>query len=106
MIYKSDINKGKFWKRKVYNSNNNTIYEIIEGNRFIKEYHYNGNLDFEGECLNGEIKGKGKEYDRSNGSLEFEGEYSNGEINGKGKEYNNGNLEFESEYINGRRSEI
>ena len=34
----------------------------------------------------------------------FEGEYLNGEINGKGKEYYyNGELEFEGEYLNGKK---
>ena len=41
---------------------------------------------FEGEYLNGERNGKGKEYNIF-GKLEFEGEYLNGERNGKGKEY-------------------
>ena len=37
--------------------------------------------------------------------LIFEGEYLNGERNGKGKEYYyNGNLEFEGEYLNGERN--
>ena len=36
--------------------------------------------------------------------LEYEGEYLNGERNGKGKEYNNdGELIFEGEYLNGKR---
>ena len=56
-------------------------------------------LEFEGEYLNGERDGIGKEYDNSNGKLVFEGEYLNGERNGKGKEYNyDGNLIFEGEY--------
>ena len=42
------------------------------------------------------MKGKrrnGKEYDDFYGKLEYEGEYLNGEYNGKGKQYNkNGNL--------------
>ena len=39
--------------------------------------------------------------------LIFEGEYLNGERNGKGKEYHsyNGNLLFEGEYINGFRND-
>ena len=38
--------------------------------------------------------------------LEFEGEYLNGEINGKGKEYNyDGKLRFEGEYLNGEKME-
>ena len=38
-----------------------------------------------------------------NGILLFEGEYLNGEINGKGKEYVDGELVFEGEYLNGKR---
>ena len=35
----------------------------------------------------------------------FEGEYLNGERNGKGKEYDwNGNLIFEGEYLNGLKN--
>ena len=41
-------------------------------------------LIFEGEYLNGEKNGKGKEYD-SDGILIYEGEYLNGERNGKRK---------------------
>jgi len=40
---------------------------------------------FEGEYLNGERNGKGKEY-YDNGELKFEGEYLKGERNGKRKE--------------------
>ena len=43
-----------------------------------------GNIIFEGEYLNGERNGKGKEYDAI-GKLDFEGEYLNGKRNGKGK---------------------
>ena len=38
------------------------------------------------------------------GYLQFEGEYLNGEKNGKGKEYcNNGKLRYEGEYLNDKR---
>ena len=64
----------------------------------------NGQLAFEGEYLNGERNGKGKEYD-DNGKLRFEGEYLNGERNGKGKEYDyDGKLRFEGEYLNEKRN--
>ena len=57
---------------------------------------------FEGEYLNGERNGKGKEYNKDN--LEFEGEYLNGERHGKGKEYyDNGRIKFEGEYIKGKK---
>ena len=39
------------------------------------------------------------------GELIFEGEYLNGERNGKGKEYNyDGRLIFEGEYLNGKKT--
>ena len=47
-----------------------------------------------------------KEYN-NNGQLEFEGEYINGEKNGKGKEYDDdGNLIFEGEFKNGKRKDV
>ena len=99
----------------------NIIYELKDGKGLVKEY--NGNkLIFEGEYLNGERNGKGKEYNR-NGNLIFEGEYLNGKRwngigydtknnklkSGKGfvKEYYLNNiLKFESEYLNGERNGI
>ena len=51
---------------------------------------------FEGEYLNGERNGKGKEYN-DDGQLKFEGEYLyNYKI--KGKYYINEKLEYEVEY--------
>ena len=49
------------------------------------------------------INGKGfiREYDNSNQTKIYEGEYLNGERNGKGKEYNNNKLIFEGEYLDG-----
>ena len=68
------------------------MYDII--------YDY---LAFEGEYLNGERNGKGKEYYK-NGNIKFEGEYLNGKKNGVGKEYNkNAQLIFEGEYLNGMK---
>ena len=66
-----------------------------------KEYNYKGEFEFEGEYLNGERNGNGKEYDDD--ELKFEGEYLNGKRNGKGKEYDyDGSLKFEGEYLNGK----
>ena len=82
-------------------------FEIKEGKGTIKIYDYiEGQLEYEGEYLNGERNGKGKGY-YNNGNLKFEGEYLNGKKNGKGKQYNfhYGNLEFEGEYKNGERIE-
>ena len=61
-------------------------------------YDYNGIFECEGEYLNGERNGKGKEYN-DNGQLVFEGEYLNGE-RWNGKEYDNGTLKFEGKYLN------
>ena len=48
----------------------------------------NGELKFEGEYLNEERHGKGKEY-YENGKVKFEGEYLNGnKISGKGYDNN------------------
>ena len=67
-----------------------------------KGEEYKGQLKFEGEYLNGERNGKGKEY-YSNGKLKFEGEYLNGKREGKGKEYfKDGTIKFEGEYYNGK----
>ena len=52
-----------------------------------KEYlKLSDKLLYEGEYLNGERNGIGKEYD-SDDNLIYEGEYLNREKNGKGKEY-------------------
>ena len=81
---------------KIYNKNGGII-EKKNCNGKVKEYDYDGKLEFEGEYLNGEKNGKVKEY--YNGKLELEGEYKNGERNGKGKEYNIfHNLKFEGEH--------
>ena len=60
-------------------------------------------LVFEGEYLNGERNGIGKEYNCLNGDLEYEGEYLNGEKHGKGKQYYYGKLEYEGEFLNGKK---
>ena len=99
--YEGEFLFNKKWDGKGYNEFGNIIYELNNGNGNVKEY-YGGELEFEGEYLNGERNGKGKEY--RNGKLIFEGEYLNGERNGKGKEYNyNGEIKFEGEYLNGKK---
>jgi len=82
-------------------------YKIISGKYRIynkcgrgEVYKLNTKIKiFEGEYLNGERNGLGKEY-YDNGKLKFEGEYLKGKRKGKGKEYyNNDKLEFEKEYF-------
>ena len=71
------------------------FYQSCYGNGIV--------LRFELEYLNGEIQGKGKEYDLY-GRLIFEGEYKNCKKNGKGKEYNsNGEIIYDGEYLNGEK---
>ena len=90
-----NINNYKFFTNK---------YIVYDTDKKGKEYNNDGNLEFEGEYLNGERNGKGKEYDKYFGKLIFEGEYLNGKRHGKGKEYfQEGEIKFEGEYINGKR---
>ena len=97
LTFEGEFLKGKKWNGKQYDINNNTFYEIINGNGFIKEYYTTGDIMYEGSLLNGKRNGQGKEY-YSNGELKFEGEFLyNYKI--KGKEYLNGNLEYEGEYL-------
>ena len=71
---------GEIWNGKGYDKNGKIEFEINDGKGYIKEYDYDGKLIFEGEYLNGERNGKGKEY--YDDKLVFEGEY----LNGKRKE--------------------
>ena len=99
--FKGEFLNGKLWNGKGYDSKGNLEFEIKDGKGYIKEHDYKGNIIFEGEYLNGERNGKGKEYE--NGKLKFEGEYLNGKRNGKGKEYDyDGKLKFEGKYVLGK----
>ena len=94
--------EGKFlfdkkYDGKGYDENGNKIYEINNGNGYIKLYNYfNGYLEYEGEYLNMKKNGRGKEYNNNN--VIFEGEFSNNKRHGQGKEYENNKLIFEGEY--------
>ena len=79
LFFEGEYKNGKIWNGKGYKKDNNEIeYEIINGNGKYKRYkRIFGYLEFEGNLVNGEKKGKGKEY-HSNGRLKFEGEYLNG----------------------------
>ena len=120
--YEYDNINGLIWNGKEYDINGVPICEINDGNGNIREFDYD-KLKFEGEYLNGERNGKGKEYDEYC-NLIFEGEYLKGKKwNGKGYdnngniiyELNNGNgifkkyndygkLSFEGEYLNGEKN--
>ena len=112
-----DIRKGKFycnnklefegeylfnkkWTGKGYDENGNITYELNNGNGEIKEYDNKGNLIFEGEIKDGKYL-KGIEYYVK--GLKFEGEYKDGKRL-KGKEINRkGNIIYEGSYLNGKR---
>jgi len=90
----------------MYNNEGNLDFELKNGScAKYKEYNQNGELEFEGEYLNGVRNGKGKEYNYK-GEIEYEGEFLNGKRHGKGKEYNYyyyRKLIFEGEFLNGER---
>ena len=75
---------------------NNKVYELKNGEGYIKEYYNNGQLRFEGEYLNGKLNGKGKEY--YNAKLRFDGEYLYSKKL-KGKYYIDDKLEYEGEFL-------
>ena len=93
--FEGEHKKGKKWNGIGYNIVGDKVYEIKEGKGHVKECDfYCGELLFEGEYLNGERHGKGKDYDKD-GKLLFEGEYLNGnKWNGKGYDQN-GNIIYE-----------
>ena len=117
------IYEGEYLNWKIFENKHNKIHFHllrVEGNLKngfldgIVKYYHNGNLEYEGEYLNGERNGKEKEYNvhatlcRSpNNTLLFEGEYLNHKKwNGKGKEFDRkNNLIFEGKYLNGKRWE-
>ena len=74
--FEGEYINGKRWNGKGYNERGKIELELENGKGNIREYYFN--------------------------SLKFEGEYSDGNLNGKGKEYNkNGQLIFEGEFLNG-----
>ena len=67
----------KEWNGKGYDIEENEIYKLENGKGSVVIYDDDGKLMYEGEYLNGEKNGQGKEYDNS-GKLVFEGQYLNG----------------------------
>ena len=98
-MFEGEYLNGKKWNGKGYLSNNAIDYEIKNGNGHIKEYD-DGSFIFEGEYLNGQRNGKGKEIESGN-NVKFIGEYLNGLRNGYGKEIY---PLFIGEYLNGKRN--
>ena len=106
--YEGDYFMGKrSGKGKEYDINGELIYEGEYINGEIKKEKFKFNKDeidkdflvFKGHLKNGLKDGIIKEYEK--GKLIFEGEYLNGKRNGKGIQYSwRGHLEFEGEYLN------
>ena len=78
MEFEGEFRYNNKYNGKGYDKNHNIIYELINGNGKVKEYFPDGNLEFEGEYLNGKRNGKGKQYSYD-GKIEFDGEYLNNE---------------------------
>jgi len=81
LIFEGEYLNGIKWNGKKIDENKNIIYEIKEGRGFIKEFALSKILEFEGFYINGQLNGKGKEYNIV-GQLVFEGEYFNGKSMG------------------------
>ena len=78
-------------------------YELKLENGYIKEFHENGCISFEGDINNGDKTGKGKTYDEW-GHLIFEGHLDKGIRNGFGKIYDYSvDLLFEGEFKDGKQ---
>ena len=103
----------EFDKFKYRIDNCKIYYELKDGKGYMRDYDDEKSI-YEGEYLNGERNGKGREFKKLGDSLiVFYGEYLNGKRNGKGKEYLQKDeyiydicrdkLIFEGEYLNGKR---
>ena len=79
LAFKSEYLNGKKWNGKGYDRNGYMVYELKNGNGFVKEYDVNY-ID-----------------------LVFEGEYKKGEKNGKGILSRKYRIIFDSEYLNGKK---
>ena len=78
---------------------NNKVYELKNGEGYIKEYDDEGKLIFEGDYLDGK-QSEGKVYDEQ-GNIKYEMK----NINGEGKEYDDlAKLKFEGEYLYRKRN--
>ena len=126
--FEGEYKYGLRWNGIINDYNNEFLFEIKNGIGKGKEYDFFGKLEYEGEYINGERNGKGKEYKNNEikfegeflngkrwkgiikqydyrGKLGYEGEYFIGERNGKGKEYETDfdRLIYEGEYLMGKR---
>ena len=73
LLFEGEYKNEEKWNGKGYDKKGKILYELHNGNGYIKEYFSNGKLEYEGEIKNGKRNGKGREYDPK-GKLEFIGE--------------------------------
>ena len=103
LLFEGKYLSDKKWDGKIYDYKVEKEYELKDGKGYIKENISETKLIFEGEYLEGERNGKGKEYN-FNGDVLYEGGYLNGKKHGKGKEYYcNHQMKFEGDYLNGKK---
>ena len=81
--YEGDYLYNNIWNGRQYDKKGNLINELNISKGKVKIY-IDTKLEFEGEYLNGEKHGRGKEYD-NDGKIKFEGEYLNGKKKWKRK---------------------
>ena len=59
--FEGEFFNGKWWNGKLFDYFSDETYELKNGNGYLKIYN-NEDLEFEGDFLNCEKNGKGKEY--------------------------------------------
>ena len=102
LYFEGEFLNGKKWNGYGFCDGIKTFY-LKNGKGYIKDYKIIYGLQFEGEYINGERNGKGKEFNGKNKIL-FEGEYLNGKRRrGREYSYDGQKLIFEGEYFNGKR---
>ena len=99
LIFEGEYYHNLRWNGKVYSYG--TIYELKNGCGYIEEEKEEEDYQifFEGQYINGNKNGKGKEYLYNH--LLYEGEYLCGKRHGKGKLYRKKELKFEGEFLYG-----
>ena len=106
IIFEGKYLNEKKWNGKGYYYKGNIKFEQEynrgeKSEKIIMIEFFKKNIIFEGESLNGQRNGKGKEYFQN--ELIFEGEYLKGKRDGKGKEYNFDGGKFEGIFKKGKK---
>ena len=95
---------GKRWNGIMYNKINGKNYTGVlgKGKGFLEDFDFFGDKIFEGQFINGERNGQGKEYKLHN--IIFAGEYKNGKRHGMGKNFfKDGKVIFNGLYKEGKK---